>query len=144
MGQRREWILKLAVLSASAQSKASRFQDYPVTESFEGSPAPVVLAMAWGSQPRPASRPDRFQKTDRRRRIQTLDRNTSLALLLLSKINLKLRPKLLADLKPGTRVVSNTFDMDDWKPDKQAAVGDPTEGLSASHTLYLWVVPMTR
>jgi ribosomal protein L11 methylase PrmA len=37
---------------------------------------------------------------------------------LLNIVNLKLRPKLLKDLKPGTRIVSNTFDMGDWKPDK--------------------------
>src|SRR5262249_16847231 len=36
-------------------------------------------------------------------------------LFLLSSVNLKLRPRLLAELKPGTRVVSNTFDMGDWK-----------------------------
>ena len=41
---------------------------------------------------------------------------TVVTLFLLPNINLKLRPKLLADLKPGTRVVSNTFDMGDWKP----------------------------
>src|SRR6266849_6158054 len=41
-------------------------------------------------------------------------------LFLLSDINLKLRPKLLRDLRPGTRLVSNTFDMGDWRPDKEA------------------------
>jgi len=45
---------------------------------------------------------------------------TVVTLFLLPHINLKLRPKLLQDLKPGTRVVSNTFDMGDWKPDKEA------------------------
>ncbi|MBM3737065.1 MAG: methyltransferase domain-containing protein [Acidobacteria bacterium] len=62
-------------------------------------------------------------------------------LFLLSTINMKLRPKLLADLKPGTRIVSNTFDMGDWKPLKQSNVNgdDPDYGLSK--TLYLWVVP---
>jgi SAM-dependent methyltransferase len=61
-------------------------------------------------------------------------------LFLLPNVNLKLRPKLLQDLKPGTRVVSNTFDMGDWKPDKQATVGDPAEVTYLSHTLYLWIV----
>jgi SAM-dependent methyltransferase len=69
---------------------------------------------------------------------------TVVTLFLLSSINLKLRPKLLADLKPGTRVVSNTFDMGDWKPDKQATVGDPSEEYSLSHKLYLWLVPTPR
>jgi SAM-dependent methyltransferase len=69
---------------------------------------------------------------------------TVVTLFLLSRINLKLRPKLLADLKPGTRVVSNTFDMGDWKPDKQTTVGDPIDGLLFSHKLYLWVVAAPR
>ena len=41
---------------------------------------------------------------------------TVVTLFLLSSVNLKLRPKLLKDLKPGTRIVSNTFDMGDWAP----------------------------
>jgi hypothetical protein len=49
-------------------------------------------------------------------------------LFLLSSVNLRLRPKLLNDLKPGTRIVSNTFDMGDWKPAKEFSVGDPVEG----------------
>ncbi len=40
-----------------------------------------------------------------------------ITMFLLSSINLKLRPKIL-DLKPGTRIVSNTFNMGDWKPDQ--------------------------
>jgi len=69
---------------------------------------------------------------------------TVVTLFLLSSINLKLRPKLLTDLKPGTRVVSNTFDMGDWKADKQAYVGDQAEEYSLSHKLYLWLVPTLR
>ena len=62
-------------------------------------------------------------------------------LFLLSSVNLKLRPKLLSDLKPGTRIVSNTFDMGDWKPDKELRVGDPVQGFSLSRKLFLWIVP---
>jgi len=47
---------------------------------------------------------------------------TVVTLFLLSSVNERLRPKLLADLKPGTRVVSNTFQMGDWKPDKTLTV----------------------
>lgn len=63
-------------------------------------------------------------------------------LFLLNSVNLKLRPKLLQDLKPGTRIVSNTFDMGDWKPDKEASV-DRTDddATSLSRHLYLWIVP---
>jgi ribosomal protein L11 methylase PrmA len=62
-------------------------------------------------------------------------------LFLLPEVNLKLRPKLIQDLKPGTRIVSNTFDMGDWKADKEATVGNPDEQTYLSHRLYLWVVP---
>lgn len=58
---------------------------------------------------------------------------TVVTLYLLTRLNLKLRPKLLADLKPGTRVVSHAFDMGDWKPEK-------TESNGAS-SVYLWRVP---
>ncbi|QRK06174.1 methyltransferase domain-containing protein [Archangium violaceum] len=54
-------------------------------------------------------------------------------LYLLPSVNERLKPKLLAELKPGTRIVSHDFDMGDWKPVKQIE----TNG----STLYLWVVP---
>jgi len=66
---------------------------------------------------------------------------TVVTLFLLSNVNLRLRPKLLADLKPGTRIVSNTFDMGDWKPDKQVTVEGSDDMEYLSHTLYLWTVP---
>jgi len=67
---------------------------------------------------------------------------TVVTLFLLPNINLKLRPKLLQELKPGTRIVSNTFDMDDWKPEKEVIVGD-ADGVEdpLSRRLYLWTVP---
>ena len=68
---------------------------------------------------------------------------TVVSLFLLSSVNLKLRPRLLQELKPGTRVVSNTFDMGDWKPEKEAFVGDSNgEDFSGlSQRLYLWTIP---
>jgi SAM-dependent methyltransferase len=62
-------------------------------------------------------------------------------LFLLSSVNLKLRPKLLQDLKPGTRVVSNTFDMGDWKAEKEVTVGDESEDTWLSRHLFLWTIP---
>jgi hypothetical protein len=57
-------------------------------------------------------------------------------------VNLKLRPKLLAELKPGTRIVSNTFDMGDWKPEKEFTLEDQNDEDSyLSHRFYLWKVP---
>jgi precorrin-6B methylase 2 len=58
---------------------------------------------------------------------------TVVTLYLLSRLNLKLRPKLLKELRPGTRIVSHAFDMDDWKPQRSESVG--------SSTIYLWTVP---
>ena len=69
---------------------------------------------------------------------------TVVTLFLLSSVNLKLRPKLLADLKPGTRVVSNTFDMGDWKPEKEFTVGNPDEETYLSHKLFLWIIPAKK
>jgi SAM-dependent methyltransferase len=58
-------------------------------------------------------------------------------MFLLSSLNLKLRPTLLA-MKPGTRLVSNTFDMGDWKADQIEHV---TEGCTGYCRAYLWIVP---
>ncbi len=66
---------------------------------------------------------------------------TVVTLFLLPNINLKLRPKLLQDLKPGTRVVSNTFDMGDWKADKESTVDNSDEDTGLSNRFYLWVIP---
>ncbi len=62
---------------------------------------------------------------------------TVLTLFLLPELNLKLRPKIL-DMKPGTRVVSNTFDMGEWKADK---VSQSKAKCSQYCTGYLWIVP---
>lgn len=63
---------------------------------------------------------------------------TVLTLFLLPSINLKLRPQIL-DMKPGTRVVSNSFTMDDWKADQSIEV---TENCNSSYCrAHLWIVP---
>src|ERR1041385_5536332 len=59
-----------------------------------------------------------------------------ITMFLLPSINMKLRPKLL-NLRPGTRIVSNSFDMEDWKPDETATV----EGCTNWCTAHLWIVP---
>lgn len=58
-------------------------------------------------------------------------------LFLWPHINLKLRPKLLAELKPGTRVLSYVHDMGDWKPDKTLNV----QGAHGPRRVYLWTIP---
>lgn len=58
---------------------------------------------------------------------------TVVMLYLWPHVNLKLRPKLLAELKPGTRIVSHSHTMGEWKPDKEIEV--------QGHRIYFWVVP---
>jgi len=60
-------------------------------------------------------------------------RATVVTLYLLPSVNERLKPKLLKELKPGTRIVSHQFDMGDWKPERQAEVGN--------RPVYLWIVP---
>jgi SAM-dependent methyltransferase len=61
-------------------------------------------------------------------------------LFLLTSVNLKLRPKLLEDLKPGTRIVSNTFDMGDWLPEREVNL-EADDDVFLSRKLYLWKIP---
>lgn len=74
----------------------------------------------------------RFQQGD----IFTTDFSdaTVVMLYLSPTINLKLRPRLL-EMRPGTRIVSNTFDMADWKPDRQV------ESAVGNTRAFLWIVP---
>jgi len=65
---------------------------------------------------------------------------TVITMFLLPTINLKLRPKIL-DLKPGTRIVSNSFTMDDWKADETATVYSLQENCGNYNTAYFWIVP---
>jgi SAM-dependent methyltransferase len=75
---------------------------------------------------------------------------TVVTLYLWPEINLRLRPKLLTDLKPGSRVVSHNHDMGDWKPLKTVRVRVPHEYVISKtlnmrvphqHKIYYWVVP---
>lgn len=62
-----------------------------------------------------------------------LSKASVVTLYLLPSVNLKLRPQLLEQLKPGTRVVSHAFDMDDWEPEQTINVDGAT--------IYLWTIP---
>ena len=62
---------------------------------------------------------------------------TVVTLYLLSSSNVKLRPRLVSQLKPGARIVSHQFGMGDWQPDK---VETFTDANGTSRTLYLWTV----
>src|SRR5258705_11789354 len=66
-----------------------------------------------------------------------------LTLYLLPDVNIALRPKILAELKPGARVVSHDYDMREWRPDAQETVSAPdkTVGMRKESTGYLWIGP---
>ena len=71
----------------------------------------------------------------RQQDILTVDLSAAsvVTMYLLPDVNLKLKPNILSQLKPGSRVVSHAFDMGEWKPDRIERV----EG----RTLYLWTIP---
>ena len=56
-----------------------------------------------------------------------------LTLYLTQEVNLRLRPRILAQMRPGTRVVSHDFDMGEWRWDQRRRIG--------TATVFLWVVP---
>src|SRR4051794_15212106 len=58
---------------------------------------------------------------------------TVVTLYLLPDVNVRLKPKLMKELKPGTRIVSHSFDMGDWKPERE-------EVIEGRH-IYLWTIP---
>ena len=75
--------------------------------------------------------PARFRRQDL---FDTPIREASVvSMYLLPAINLRLRPRLLTDLRPGTRIVSHAFNMGDWAPDEHREVN--------AANIYLWIVP---
>jgi SAM-dependent methyltransferase len=58
---------------------------------------------------------------------------TVVTLYLLEQLNLKLQPKLVTELRPGTRIVSHAFSMGPWTPDKELTIG--------GRRVYLWTIP---
>ncbi len=63
---------------------------------------------------------------------------TVVTMYLLTSVNRRLRPKLLAELRPGTRLVSHSFDMGDWSPDQTSLV---TTSYDDQRAVYFWIVP---
>lgn len=82
------------------------------------------------------------EKAGVKSRVQFIEKNlfdadihqaTVVTLYLLPEVNRRLRPKLMKDLKPGTRIVSHSFDMGDWKPEKEQSIN--------GRRIYLWTIP---
>ena len=59
-----------------------------------------------------------------------------LTLYLLPDVNMKLRPKIQSEMKPGSRIVSHAFDMGDWRPHREIKVD--------GKTIYLWIIPENK
>jgi SAM-dependent methyltransferase len=102
---------------------------------IEYNPDMVALAKRAAEKEGVASRAT-FEKADLFE--SDFSRATVITMFLLPEINLKLRPKIL-ELKPGTRIVSNTFTMGDWKADQTFGGGEDCEGSWC--TALLWIVP---
>src|SRR5690606_15465171 len=70
-------------------------------------------------------------------------RATVLSIYLLPEVNLMVRPKLLRELKPGTRIVSHDYDMGEWKPDAHFTLDAPGKpvGRDQVSKVFYWVVP---
>src|SRR4029077_4057952 len=68
---------------------------------------------------------------------------TVVTIYLLPEVNLMVRPKLLATLKPGTRIVSHDYGMGEWKPDQQFVLDVPDKpvGRDKKSTILFYVVP---
>jgi SAM-dependent methyltransferase len=65
-----------------------------------------------------------------------ISKATVVTLYLLPSLNLKLQPKLFKELKPGTRIVSHSFDMGDWKPEQTREI--------EYRTIYFWTIPANQ
>ena len=65
--------------------------------------------------------------------VEDISEATVVTLYLLSEINLQLKPKLLNELEPGTRIVSHSYSMGDWQPEKALTINNKK--------IYYWAVP---
>ena len=71
-----------------------------------------------------------------------IDRATVVTMYLYPRLMMRLRPQLFTELKPGARVVSHDFDMEDWQPDARVTVPVPDKPYGPpSSEVYLWVIP---
>ena len=61
---------------------------------------------------------------------------TVVTLYLLPELNVKLRPRLWSELRPGTRIVSHQFDMAEWKPEKTVELN--------GRSIYFWTIPQHK
>jgi hypothetical protein len=85
---------------------------------------------------------DRVEFHTRNLFITEIGEATVLTMYLYPQIIMRLRPRLFAELKPGTRVVSHDFDMDNWRPDDKITVPVPDKPYGAPKSdIFLWIIP---
>jgi len=85
---------------------------------------------------------DRAEFHERNLFITDISRATVLTMYLFPQVIAELRPRLIAELKPGTRVVSHDFDMGSWKQDEHATIPVPDKPYGPpSSEIYLWIIP---
>jgi SAM-dependent methyltransferase len=113
-------IVIAAAQKAGARGVGVDLDPERIKESFENARKANVTDRVWFYQQ------DLFQAD--------ISRATVIMLYLWPEVNLKLRPKLLRELKPGTRVVSHSHPMGSWEPDQSIAAAE-------GHNVYFWVIP---
>jgi SAM-dependent methyltransferase len=85
---------------------------------------------------------DRVEFHTRNLFITDIDKATVLTSYLLPQVNIELRPRIFAELKPGTRIVSHEFDFGNWKPDGHVRVSVPGKPYGPPWSdVFLWIVP---
>jgi len=74
--------------------------------------------------------------------ITDISKATVVTMYLFPQVNMRLRPRLLTELKPGTRIVSHEFDLGNWQPDAKLTLAVPDKPYGApSSDILLWIVP---
>jgi len=85
---------------------------------------------------------DRVQFLEQNLFITEIGRATAMTLYLYPRLLMQLRPRFFGELKPGTRIVSHDFDMENWRPDAHVTVPVPGKPYGPpSSEVYLWVIP---
>lgn len=81
---------------------------------------------------------DHLVKFQRQDLFETdLTQASVITMYLLPSVNIKLRPKILNEAKPGTRIISHDFNMSEWRSDKDSMIFEDDE----AHAVYYWIVP---
>jgi SAM-dependent methyltransferase len=85
---------------------------------------------------------DRVEFLEENLFVTRIDRATVMTLYLFPRLMMELRPRFLAELRPGTRIVSHEFGLDEWRPDAQRTVAVPDKPYGPPRSeVYLWIVP---